>query len=105
MGKSSKKSSEIRDQSSDEEVKDQGTRIEDQEKEALVFEEIIDDQVADQKVDDKDQGSRIEYQEPLVYDLDSLWSMRFRDPISGTTCMVRKAFKPRGKLELYCPEK
>lgn len=101
MGKSSKKSSEIRVQSSDEEVKDQGTRIEDQEKEALVFEEIIDDQVADQKVGDEN------YEEisDLVYDLESLWKMRFRDPISGATCMVRKAFKPRGKLELYCPEK
>lgn len=40
----------------------------------------------------------------VVYDLSSLWKMKFRDPITGELCMVRKAFKPRGKLELYRPE-
>ena len=40
----------------------------------------------------------------VVYDLSSLWEMKFRDPITGELCMVRKAFKPRGKLELYRPE-
>ena len=37
-----------------------------------------------------------------VYDLDALWEMKFRDH-NGTICMVRKAFKPRGKLEFYQP--
>lgn len=40
----------------------------------------------------------------LVYDLESLWDMKFRDPASGAICKVRKAFKPRGKLEFYQPE-
>jgi len=39
----------------------------------------------------------------VVYDLESLWEMKFRDPKTGATCMVRKAFKPRGKLEFYQP--
>lgn len=41
----------------------------------------------------------------LVYDLSSLWEMKFRDPMTGAMVMVRKAFKPRGKLEFYQPEK
>ena len=40
----------------------------------------------------------------VVYDVNSLWNMRFRDPVTGTITMVRKAFKPRGKLEFYNPE-
>lgn len=40
----------------------------------------------------------------VVYDLDTLWEMKFRDPMTGEISMVRKAFKPRGKLELYHPE-
>ena len=39
-----------------------------------------------------------------VPDLNELFSMRFRDPVSGEIVMVRHAFKPRGKLEFYCPE-
>ena len=40
----------------------------------------------------------------LVYDLSSLFEMKFRDPLNGQVVMVRRAFKPRGKLEFYCPE-
>lgn len=40
----------------------------------------------------------------VVYDLSSLWEMKFRDPVTGRVVMVRKAFKPRGKLEFYSPE-
>ena len=40
----------------------------------------------------------------VVYDLSTLWEMKFRDPMTGEISMVRKAFKPRGKLELYHPE-
>lgn len=40
----------------------------------------------------------------VVYDLSSLWKMKFRDPVTGRIVMVRKAFKPRGKLEFYSPE-
>lgn len=40
----------------------------------------------------------------LVYDLSSLFEMKFRDPLNGQIVMVRRAFKPRGKLEFYCPE-
>lgn len=40
----------------------------------------------------------------VVYDLNTLWEMKFRDPMTGEISMVRKAFKPRGKLELYHPE-
>ena len=40
----------------------------------------------------------------VVYDLDSLWEMKFRDPKTGAISMVRKAFKPRGKLEFYHPD-
>lgn len=43
--------------------------------------------------------------EGAVHDLNDLWTMQFRDPVSGEITMVRKAFKPRGKLELYHPEK
>lgn len=39
----------------------------------------------------------------VVYDLESLWEMKFRDPKTGEISMVRKAFKPRGKLEFYHP--
>lgn len=41
----------------------------------------------------------------LVWDLSSLFEMKFRDPLNGQVVMVRRAFKPRGKLEFYCPEK
>ena len=41
----------------------------------------------------------------VVYDLSSLFEMKFRDPLNGQVVMVRRAFKPRGKLEFYCPEK
>ena len=40
----------------------------------------------------------------VVYDLSSLWEMKFLDPVTGRIVMVRKAFKPRGKLEFYSPE-
>ena len=40
----------------------------------------------------------------LVYDLSTLFEMKFRDPLNGQIVMVRRAFKPRGKLEFYCPE-
>ena len=65
------------------------------------------------KNESKDQGTRIEERgsrseeyvdSSIVYDLRTLWEMKFMDPISGEICMVRKAFKPRGKLELYHPE-
>ena len=39
-----------------------------------------------------------------IYDLSALFEMKFRDPMNGQVVMVRKAFKPRGKLEFYCPE-
>lgn len=41
---------------------------------------------------------------PDVFDLDELWKMKFVDPKTGEISMVRKAFKPRGKLELYNPD-
>lgn len=40
----------------------------------------------------------------VVYDLESLFQMRFRDPNTGTILKVRKAFRPVGKLEFYQPE-
>ena len=40
----------------------------------------------------------------VVYDLSSLYEMRFRDPVTGSVVMVRKAYKPRGKLEFYTPK-
>ena len=61
----------------------------------------VSDRGADQNVVDKNYVEVAD----LVYDLESLWSMKFRDPMSGQICMVRKAFKPRGKLELYSPER
>lgn len=39
-----------------------------------------------------------------VFELSELWEMKFRDPNSGSIVMVRRAFKPRGKLEFYQPE-
>ena len=39
-----------------------------------------------------------------VYDLTTLFELRFRDPLNGATVKVRRAFKPRGKLEFYHPE-
>ena len=57
------------------------------------------DKAADQKVDEQQVDDT-----SVVYDLNSLWSMKFRDPVDGTISMVRKAFKPRGKLEFYHPE-
>ncbi len=40
----------------------------------------------------------------VVYDLSTLFEMKFMDPLNGQIVMVRRAFKPRGKLEFYCPE-
>ena len=37
-------------------------------------------------------------------ELEELWKMQFHDPASGAVVMIRKAFKPRGKLEFYQPE-
>jgi hypothetical protein len=56
----------------------------------------------DQETRIEDQG---EHDLSAVYDVNSLFEMRFRDPRDGTICMVRRAFKPRGKLEFYSPEK
>ena len=39
-----------------------------------------------------------------LFDLNELWSMKFVDPGNGHIVMIRKAFKPRGKLEFYSPE-
>lgn len=41
-------------------------------------------------------------QEEKVYEIEDLWKMKFRDS-EGTITMVRRAFKPRGKLEFYQP--
>ena len=54
------------------------------------------DQVADQRAGDKINDE--------IFELDELWKMKFRDPASGQIVKVRKAFKPRGKLEFYSPE-
>ena len=40
----------------------------------------------------------------VVWDLSTLFEMKFLDPLNGQIVMVRRAFKPRGKLEFYCPE-
>ena len=72
-------------------IEDQETKIEDQET-----------KIEDLETKIEDQG---EHDLSLVYDVNSLFQMRFRDPVDGTICMVRRAFKPRGKLEFYCPEK
>ena len=53
------------------------------------------EQVADQRAVDDNS---------VVYDLESLWEMKFRDPVNGRIVKVRRAFKPRGKLEFYSPE-
>lgn len=39
-------------------------------------------------------------EEPAVYDVEELYRMKFRTK-SGGIVKVRKAFKPRGKLEFY----
>ncbi len=57
------------------------------------------DKAADQKVTDQKNADS-----SIVYDLESLWSMKFRDGKTGQISMVRKAFKPRGKLEFYHPD-
>lgn len=57
------------------------------------------DKTADQKVADQNKDDT-----SVVYDLDTLWKLKFRDQNTGEISMVRKAFKPRGKLELYHPE-
>ena len=57
------------------------------------------DKVADQKVTDQKIA-----ESSIVYDLESLWTMKFRDSKTGQISMVRKAFKPRGKLEFYHPD-
>lgn len=40
----------------------------------------------------------------VVYDLDNLWKMKFRNSRTGEISKVRYAFKPRGKLEFYNPD-
>ena len=57
------------------------------------------DKATDQKVADQNKDDT-----SVVYDLDTLWKLKFRDQKTGEISMVRKAFKPRGKLELYHPE-
>lgn len=37
-----------------------------------------------------------------IFDLENLYKMKFRDGY-GNVVMVRKAYKPRGKLEMYAP--
>ena len=37
-----------------------------------------------------------------IFDLEDLYKMKFRDGY-GNIVMVRKAYKPRGKLEMYAP--
>lgn len=37
-----------------------------------------------------------------IYELEELYKMKFKD-VNGATVMVRKAYKPRGKLEFYQP--
>jgi len=82
---------------------DQGTRIEDQVIEDQVIEEVG---VVDITTPTEAEARIHEVMDTsLVYDVNSLFEMRFRDPRDGTICMVRRAFKPRGKLEFYCPEK
>ena len=53
-----------------------------------------DQKVSEQKVEDTS----------TVYDLESLWKMKFRNSKNGEISMVRYAFKPRGKLEFYNPQ-
>ena len=57
-----------------------------------------------QEVQEVVQDTHEVVQETPVYDLDSLWAMRFRDPETGCKVAVRRAYKPRGKLEFYSPE-
>ena len=40
--------------------------------------------------------------EEPIHDLEELWKMTFRDGY-GNLVKVRKAYKPRGKLEFYWP--
>lgn len=54
------------------------------------------DQAADQRAGQENNTE--------IFDLDELWKMQFIDPVTGKKVMVRKAFKPRGKLEFYSPE-
>ena len=58
------------------------------------------------KNNNEEQGTKIKDQagNTEIFDLNELWTMKFRDPLTGEICMVRKAFKPRGKLEFYHPE-
>ena len=51
------------------------------------------EQAADQRAVDKINDE--------IFDLEELWKMKFKDPASGQIVKVRKAFKPRGKLEFY----
>ena len=37
-----------------------------------------------------------------IFDVEDLFKMKFRDGY-GNTVMIRKAYKPRGKLEFYAP--
>ena len=37
-----------------------------------------------------------------IFDLEELYKMKFRDH-NGKIVMIRKAYKPRGKLEFYAP--
>lgn len=57
------------------------------------------DKDCDQKVTEQNTGDT-----SVVYDLESLWKMKFRDSRTGEISMVRYAFKPRGKLEFYHPD-
>ena len=41
-------------------------------------------------------------EEPKIYNLEDLYKMQFQDQ-HGNLVMVRRAYKPRGKLEFYQP--
>ena len=62
-------------------------------------------QEAPEIVQDKEEVEVENYTDTsVVYDLSTLFEMKFMDPLNGQIVMVRRAFKPRGKLEFYCPE-
>ena len=65
--------------------------------------EIVEE--APEIVQDKEEVEVENYTDTsVVYDLSTLFEMKFMDPLNGQIVMVRRAFKPRGKLEFYCPE-
>lgn len=39
-----------------------------------------------------------------VFDVSSIFEMKFLEPRTGEIVMVRRSYKPRGKLEFYKPE-